>query len=474
MVVAHNLTAQYSKMQLGITTEKKTKTTEKLSSGYRINRAADDAAGLAISEKLRYQIRGLDKGSNNIQDGVSACQIMDGALYEVQDITNRMKELAVQAANDTNTQTDRYAIQQEMNSLLEEIDRTTKDTTFNTKQLLRAIDGVSTTASGSGNNPVDLIFLIDNTGSMGGYITNVRNNLNSLAQGLSGCDVQYGVVEYGEQSENTGNTYPFTTDISEVTDILGNISAGGGGDNPESALEALSEALNYHCREMAEKEFILVTDADFHYSGDGTSASTLSAADIKSRLEASGVNLSVVTTGNYSSLYASSLGATQVLDINSNFQDSLTDIGRGIAERAGVEFHKNPEDLHIQHSSNPDDYSILHTYNVTLGSLNLSGLSVLSGNDANEAIKNIDYATDRISSIRAQIGADQNGLEHSYALNRNTNENTTAAESRIRDTDMAKELVEYSISSILEQAGQSMLAQANHNSQNVLSLLQGD
>ena len=273
MVVQHNLTAMNANRQLGITTGQQAKSSEKLSSGYRINRAADDAAGLTISEKMRSQVRGLNKASDNAQDGISLIQTAEGALNEVHSILQRMNELATQAANDTNTTSDRNAIQAEIDALTSEIDRVASTTQFNTQNLLS-----------------------------GGF---TQKNLQVGA--LSG-------------------------------------------------------------------QKISITIKAMNAAGLGITAGT----------------------NNVVSTFA----------------------------KAGA------------------------------------------------AMKAIQDAISSVSKQRSALGALQNRLEHTVANLDNVAENTQSAESRIRDTDMAEEMVEYSKNNILAQAGQSMLAQANQSTQGVLSLLQ--
>ena len=271
MVVQHNLTAMNANRQLGITTSAQAKSSEKLSSGYRINRAGDDAAGLTISEKMRSQIRGLDKASANAQDGVSLIQTAEGALNEAHSILQRMNELATQAANDTNTSSDRTAIQKEINALTSELDRIASTTQFNSMNLL---DGT-----------------------------------------FSGKNLQVGAL----QNQKIGISI---------------------------------KAMN-----------------------------------------ASGIGLTAAK------------------------------------------------------------------------------LSVITFTKAGAAMKAIQSAIGQVSDQRSALGALQNRLEHTIANLDTTSENTSAAESRIRDVDMAKEMVSYSKNNILAQAGQSMLAQANQSTQGVLSLL---
>ena len=270
MVVQHNLTAMNSNRMLGITTGQQAKSSEKLASGYKINRAGDDAAGLSISEKMRYQIRGLNKASQNAQDGVSAIQVAEGALNETHSILQRMNELATQAANDTNTTVDRDAIQAEIDQLTEEIDRIQSTTQFNTQNLL---DGTFTSKN-----------------------------------------LQVGALE----------GHSISISISKMS----------------------------------------------------------------------------------------------------------------------------------------------------CSALKISSLSVSSYSAAGKTLSSVQTAIETVSEVRSYLGAIQNRLEHTIANLDNISENTQAAESRIRDTDMAEEMVEYSKNNILAQAGQSMLAQANQATQGVLSLLQ--
>ena len=269
MVVQHNMQAINSNRQLGITTNLQAKSTEKLSSGYKINRAADDAAGLAISEKMRSQVRGLDKASTNAQDGISLIQVAEGALNETHSILQRMNELATQAANDTNTSIDRSNIQQEIDQLTSEINRIRSTTQFNTMNLL-----------------------------------------------------------------------------------------------------------------------------DGSFSGKNLQVGSLSGQKIEIKI---------------SNMNATPLG---------------------------------------------------------VGSLSMNSFS-----NAGAAMTKIQSAIDKVSTQRSYLGAIQNRLEHTIANLDTASENTQAAESRIRDTDMAKEMVTYSKNNILAQAGQSMLAQANQSTQGVLSLL---
>lgn len=471
MVVQHNLSAINTNRMYGITYKNQIKTTEKLSSGYKINRAADDAAGLAISEKMRRQIRGLTQGTLNIQDGISTTQIMDGALNEVQDILHRMTELSVKGANGTLSTEDRSAIEQEMKQLRAELNRTTDTANFNEKPLLKAGD-IERGPLISENGKSDIVFLIDNTGSMGGYIRNVLSNFSTFVNGLSGCDVQYGVVEYGEKTEMAAKVYPLTDSVATLKGTINGIRVKGGGDLNESALEAVKDAIsNYSFRTDVTKEFILVTDAPFH-DKDVDNLSDYTSAEIKQALEDNGIRLSVVTKPAYMDYYQNKLSNGIVLNMEKNFADSLENLAKDIVETAGGVFHKNPEDIRIQMSAEVDDFLMIHTYDISSERLGLSDASCSTMEDAQNTIDKVKHALSYVSSVRSNIGAEQNALEHAFRVRENVAENTTDAESRIRDTDMSKSILEHSMQNIVAQAGQAMLAQANQSNQGALSLLQ--
>ncbi|MBQ7954128.1 MAG: flagellin [Lachnospiraceae bacterium] len=310
MVVQHNLTAMNSNRMLGITTSSQAKSTEKLSSGYKINRAADDAAGLSISEKMRRQIRGLTQASLNAEDGISCVQTAEGALNEVHDMLQRINELAVKGENGTLTSVDRSYIQSEVSQLMSEIDRVQSTTTFNEQSLL---DGSFT---GKG---------LQVGAESGQHITISIKNMN--IETLTTNAIATGVAKYRIDEDGNGEV------------------------NSEDELQELADG-----------------DIDVFVENDKTQE---------------------VTAADFAKLNAFAKGALQV-----------------------------------------------------------------------------------VSEQRSDLGAIQNRLEHTISNLDNVVENTTAAESQIRDTDMATEMVRYSNNNILAQAGQAMLAQANQANQGVLSLLQ--
>ena len=412
MVVQHNLTAMNSNRMLGVTTSKQAKSTEKLSSGYKINRAADDAAGLSISEKMRKQIRGLTQASSNAQDGISAVQTAEGALNEVQDMLQRMNELAVKAANGTNSEDDRNYIQDEVNQLIKEIDRVSTTTKFNETYLLKGDDAVKFTESttktmtvtqANGGNPAKITF------SVAGAKTE---------DGKSDATFNVFGKNYSVRIEEDDTDATIATKLAKAmnADKLSDADAGEfeadatAGDGSITLTAATKDAIKDTTKFATGKAFTVkatgVLTLDLHVGADSTSDNQISV-DIK-QMSASVLGLK---TGN-------STTGTNTGDL-----DTLLVNGK--------------DDKH-----------------------------------ARDAIDTISAALQEVSKQRSALGAAQNRLEHTIANLDNVVENTTSAESSIRDTDMATEMVKYSNNNILAQAGQAMLAQANQSNQGVLSLLQ--
>lgn len=415
MVVQHNLTAMNSNRMLGVTTSAQAKSTEKLSSGYKINRAADDAAGLSISEKMRKQIRGLTQASSNAQDGISAVQTAEGALNEVQDMLQRMNELAVKAANGTNSEDDRNYIQDEVNQLIKEIDRVSTTTKFNETYLLKGDDTVKFTA------------------------TQTAGLATTLTDGSDATQAEIGITI-------EANSYKTEGGKSDVTfSLMGknfSVRLEETDDNKTLATK-LAKAMNEN----------KITDSNvgaFTASADDAGKITLTAAE-KGKV----ADTTVIKDG--AKLTAEGTGVL-TLDLHVG-ADSTSD---------------NQISVDIKQMS--ATVLGLKTGNSTTGDAtgNLDTLLVNGKDDKNAraAIDTIASALQEVSKQRSALGAAQNRLEHTISNLDNVVENTTSAESSIRDTDMATEMVKYSNNNILAQAGQAMLAQANQSNQGVLSLLQ--
>ena len=382
MVVQHNLTAMNANRQLGITTGAQAKSSEKLSSGYRINRAGDDAAGLKISEKMRSQIRGLDKASANAQDGVSLIQTAEGALNEAHSILQRMNELAVQGANDTNQAIDRDAINQELTALTTELDRIASTTQFNKQNLLDGTFKNKNLQVGANTNQNIAITI---------------TSMNATGIGLNDAVKVSASVDRYLVSTAANTVKSFTTKASALSAYRGVVSRAAGVDSPEDAksIKGVANAASTKIVSLTGKFYIGGT-FDKYYSTKSQALDALVARTSGDKIEMAEFTGKVTITAPTVSTYAK----------------------------------------------------------------------------ANATLSKIQNAINNVSNQRSALGALQNRLEHTIANLDNVSENTSSAESRIRDTDMAEEMVNYSKNNILAQAGQSMLAQANQSTQGVLSLLQ--
>ena len=631
MVVQHNLQAMNANRMLNVTTSQQSKSTEKLSSGYKINRAADDAAGLSISEKMRKQMRGLDRASTNAQDGVSAVQTAEGALTEVHSMLQRMNELAVQASNGTNSETDRQSIQDEIDQLTTEIDRVAETTKFNETYLLKGnAKGTTKTNTVAAHDAGLAGKLTDN----GDGITTFKLN-DKLENGskvtIAGKEYTIGeakskdsydlastlgilVLKAGDSVTASGVKTTLTTDIARgdvATAKIGNTNYAAGdtitaadgtvytyhaagatatagfykdGDWADDATGAakkvdattigLSGATYYNAAnktthqivdDLADGEKSTLSFADLKaatvkgsalaagdsvtISGETTSAvaagfTPTDFEDVKKGIEGSAAGKTVtiaslkgtgsktytivengdeedvannkltresiiakikegdqvtysdkagtsktataagvdplvkgtITTNDAYKLMADELQKASSIGTDAGKAAKVTDKGNGVFEiKQGTVEVKDALSFSLHVGADAD---MTNKINVDIDTMSAAGLGIKglnvkddSGVAATYAIDAIADAVAKVSAQRSALGAVQNRLEHTIANVDNVVENTTSAESRIRDTDMAEEMVEYSKNNILAQAGQSMLAQANQSNQGVLSLL---
>lgn len=415
MRIQHNIMALNSNRQLGINNSNIAKSLEKLSSGYRINRAGDDAAGLAISEKMRAQIKGLETATDNAQDAVSLIQTAEGGLQEVHSMLNRMTELATKSANGTfDTDVDRRALQNEYNALTKEIDRIAQSTNFNGINLL---DGslnnsmTGTTAAFDGNT-YDISAGKDFNGTVGFY-TDEGTDPGAITVDI---DAATGNVTIGLSTKDKAAVYS-KNDIdaavrSKVQSMLdGNLFAAAAVDKAKSLLS-------------------------FSMGSDVTTSADLTIA-----------KAAAVKTGAFAAAGVGQSGLTlQIGDTNAAY---------------------NQLELMI---SNMSSTSIGETKAGVFTSIHDAKVS--DRDSAGLAVDVIKAAINQVSTQRGELGALQNRLEHTINNLGVTTENITAAESRIRDVDMAKEMMEFTKNSVLMQSAQAMLAQANQQPQSVLQLLQ--
>ena len=579
MVVQHNLQAMNANRMLGITTKEASGSTEKLSSGYRINRAADDAAGLAISEKMRKQIRGLSQASSNAEDGISCVQTAEGALAEVQDMLQRMNELAVQAANGTNSATDRQYIQDEFDQLIEEIDRVAETTKFNETYLLKGDDtkptknmyitnySVTYTKNDLPNNIKGIDYKTNYVGTNNIYIVSSSIYSTSSNISLTGNKIQNGddITKYMEKVK-TGNTkdtnkagatlnttsYVAFVNVELDSDVQkgsnGNVIGHGqtnvtkdlSTDGTTSTVRANRDLFIYNTANSTVTRITEGTDMTEYLNTDNTMKDKYRLVDVlygdekkvdskaatstrvqtsitnnqpfawtdnylerdvssKQLYDADGQIVSGVAlnkffdeNGNYKGGLYTSSQARAIDEVFANANDprakQLKDIG-GNVTAATINAYITQSSTQVAaaldvelHAGSDSDRN--NKVQVELSTLTAAGLGIdklasynigivdSTGNNATDAIDVIADALNMVSRQRSALGAVQNRLEHTIKNLDNVVENTTSAESAIRDTDMAEEMVKYSNSNILQQAGQSMLAQANQANQGVLSLLQ--
>ena len=464
MVVQHNMQAANANRMLNVTTSAQSKSTEKLSSGYRINRAADDAAGLTISEKMRKQIRGLDQASTNAQDGVSSVQTAEGALTEVHSMLQRMNELATQAANGTNSKdSDRQAIQDEIDQLTTEIDRVSETTKFNETYLLKGEAGTKTInmkAHDAGLKGT----LTDNGDGTATFVMDSLKDGDSVSIGgktytigSKKADVDAKITKAGDKFTVNGQEITVVAQYTDATDA-DKVAADKKAGNYTLA-DAKALVKEGATVKVGTDEYKVMTDKDTN-GIDDTDASVISK-DVAYGL-ASKELLAANQIGD-------TKGSAKIENAGTKADGSFK-ITTGQAEVANsLSFS-----LHVGADADMTNKIQVNIDAMDSASLGIKGLNVkdASGNAATYAVDAISDAISKVSSQRSSLGAVQNRLEHTINNLDNVVENTTTAESRIRDTDMAEEMVNYSKNNILAQAGQSMLAQANQSNQGVLSLLQ--
>lgn len=433
MRVKHNVTAMNANRMLGITTVSQAKVTEKLSSGYKINRAADDAAGLAISEKMRKQVRGLTQASSNAQDGISTVQTADGALNEVHDMLHRLTELTVKASNGTLSETDREAVQNEVNELVTEIDRIANTTKFNETSLLR------------GTNEGEVGKL---TYNMAESVLKDEFHVDPLLNTTTGT---FGLA-MNAPAVNPG-TNMLTAEAAATTEYSSK-QIGPVGNAPNEVYYVLVESTK----------------------ANPTTATKLSVSEVVRNINSNPANTNPVykAFGSMKELMTA-LKEDHGEDIKAvtSFINDEKKVELKIETFADV---NDPLDLslHVGTDSADDNKIYMNISQLSARALGLNGLKVSgkTGVDATASIETVNDALLKVSRQRSALGAIQNRLEHTISNLDNVVENTTSAESQIRDTDMASAMVTYSNNSILAQAGQAMLTQANQSTQGVLSLLQ--
>ena len=569
MVVQHNLTAMNSNRMLGLTTASQAKSTEKLSSGYKINRAADDAAGLSISEKMRKQIRGLTQASANAQDGISAVQTAEGALTEVHDMLQRMNELAVKAANGTMSENDRSYVQNEIDQLVTEIDRVSETTKFNETYLLKGSGDKSKSVEASSliNGKIQDAIIKGARGNIFSATVDDSNATKNLGAGTEDTvtityldedgntrtkDVTFKTgADAKATAKNIADAINADSELSKVfkasSDKTGRLSVeskldGTKTDSTKNAVQkmefqsaqdagtakaarmtvlkeeeltaAVGESAEFDITNLKDGDTITIDGKTYTYDAKKTDldANTFkSLADLQ-KLLGSEYDVKVEYVGKETAqaykgddddgskdekigdpvvseeivAFAKTddlgnLTATATADVTHTAGDS--DVEKTYTDWKNVLTISRKEDvdisdtmtlsLHVGADSTEENQISVDIEAMSARGLGINGLRVDGADDTNalSAIDTIADAIQKVSTQRSALGAVQNRLEHTINNLDNVVENTTSAESQIRDTDMATEMVKYSNNNILAQAGQAMLAQANQSNQGVLSLL---
>lgn len=452
MIINHNIAALNTHRQLNSASGAQSKSMEKLSSGLRINRAGDDAAGLAISEKMRGQIRGLDQASRNAQDGISLIQTAEGALNETHDILQRMRELSVQASNDTNTDTDRGAIQKEIDQLTNEIDRIGNTTQFNNKNLLDGSQSQGVTLTNT-NTKVLKAEVVTST-ETGTYSLQVANksttaaNLAANGTGVTSADITINDTGFDvnqsysvkvEDGTNSGKKLTFMSEDGTVIDTQDDVNVANAVTLDASGTTTLAIGAGKITGNGTMK-FDIGIKADYTVTNTTTNQATAKTL--------------TTTDGTVN------VGAFQL-----TVDKTLT------AATDATALKVSGEAVQLQIGANENQNMLVAVRDMRAQNLGVDNIDVSSYANAKDAISTIDNAIKTVSEERSKLGAYQNRLEHTINNLGTSSENLTAAESRVRDVDMAKEMMNQTKNSILSQAAQAMLAQSNQMSQGVLQLL---
>ena len=454
------------------------KTLNKLSSGYKINSATDDASGLSISEKMRGQIRGLNQAGENIQDGISLINTTEGAIGQIQNPNLvRIRELIIQAATDTNTPEDRQLIQQEIDALKRGIDDIANGTEFNTIKTLIPEDIKTTNSSSS--TKLDIVFLIDDSGSMSNAITMATLGLSTFADKMKTIgDVMIGTTSV---AYNNGRDLSVTSDIEAVKNHLKSVHKANGGttSTDKILLNILNGNKNLGLRNDSQKIYILLTDT--YSEAEGKNNIQEYNTDIKNALDAKKSQLYVLgikdsynnnNFDDFSTFYGDYATNIIVPENSSDISEGLTpNLANEIISNTNVD-HFIQKDLIIQAGANEGQQIIIPLYDNRASAIGINSVDVTESYDAAmEGLRRVDIANKILSERRAMYGALSNRMEHAYNNVKNTEENLINAESQLRDADMAQEMTKFHKDQVLLQSSQAMMAQINQMSQGILQLL---
>lgn len=496
MVVRTNTMANNAFRQLGMNNNQVSKSLEKLASGYRINRAGDDAAGLAVSESMKAQITGLEAASSNSQDAISLVQTAEGALTEVHDMLNRMTELATKAANGTYTDAQRGNYQDEITQLQEEIDRISKTTEFNGQKLL---DGkLGSTSTGMPTPITDITGTVAGTGLQSADVAEVKTAVATTGSGFtdgmgttSGAmgtvtvsftdskgNAQTVTVDYeigADSGATTNNIVAALNNNKDLADAFDVAAVGTTGLTFTASVSGAASAvtaITINNDDVGSKTVSFETTAE---GADATKSYDLSGAFKEGdslTIDGKTYTYKEKADGSDGSTF-SDLGSLVIaadkngvrLDIDNNAAVTATKTGGASGSGNGLQFQ-------VGATADADNILKLNIADMSTNALGVDTVDVSTVAGAQDAIDKINSAIDSVSKTRSGLGAMQNRLEHTINNLDTTAENLSAANSRIRDTDMAKEMMQYTQMNVLVQSAQAMLAQANQQPQSVLQLLQ--
>lgn len=494
MRIQHNITAMNANRQLNITGGALAKSARNLSSGYKINMAADDAAGLSISEKMRKQVRGLTQASTNSEDGISMIQIADGALSEVHDMIDRCLELSVQASNGTNSESDRQKIQDEISQIITEIDMIKERTMFNEINVLKGI-GVYA--------PDKIVRNLFPVGGLPDWVDCPSIKYENEQNGKTVFSEKYtGTNKDGVSSTFTAASMDFTDFAANKSDLYG-----------KGFSTTCCTCSNYYCVEFTTGTGTASDTQTVHgrtsyiyklgIDNINTASDLIDAIlNLTKGPKTDGTTVPGKPAGHYTELVKDSKNPNKLWVYDERPYESPNAKNDNGLFAAGVMYEQekvipgsreNPQQLALQVGADTGNQMILKMAVISSHALGIDNVDVRGGfvyeqqvvrtskgeyrrltvevSGADQAIRAFSSAKDIVSKERSRLGAYQNRLEHTVNNLDNVVENTTAAESQIRDTDMATEMVQYSNKNILQQAGQAMLSQANQSRQGILSLL---
>ncbi|MBU3155076.1 flagellin [Clostridium estertheticum] len=488
MIINHNINALTAYNKSNAAGKAKSSAMEKLSSGLRINSAADDAAGSAIDQKMKAQIRGLEQASRNIQDGVSLVQTAEAGLGSIQNPNLlRMRELIIQALNGTLNQDDRMKIQNELESVKSSINDIANNTEFNKIKVLTVpIQDTEDTTQPTPSTKLDIVFMVDNSGSMAGNINTVKSGIEGFVAGLNGvADTKVAIVNLC--ARNPYNIKDFESNPIQIANNLNGLSAA----QVTAPYEIIQNAIpggtigsDLSYRQDSKKIFIIFTDTN-------NESSISTETDAKNAVE--GSNISIGLDSDDIQTYVFGMGGSfpddafneiadytggkiyhpsSSTDISDKLKNDLTlDIKNSIPSSTPTQQQDEMSTLELQVGANSKQQFKVQLFDARTINLGIDDVTVNTIEEGKNSLEKVDKAIQTVSAERGKFGSYQNALEHVYNNVGNYGYNLTGADSRISDADMAKEVMEMTKSSIIQQSAEAMLKQSDEMQKSVINLM---